>query len=144
MAVYQTREYFFEKYGYLMDNPHVGEELAEKYWKPGNSRTFLELVQDLTGKPFSAAATVKLVNRTVSEALEQGHAMLEREQSLPRASGPVRLGAKIELLLARRTALRLRSWKRYSPIGSGSRLLPLEGLSLFANSLTLALPNPHA
>ncbi len=98
MAVHQTRAYFLEKFGSILDNPKVGEELGEKYWKPGNSKTFLELVQDLTGKPFSAAATVALVNRTLEEAKGQSARMLEKEKSLPRSTRPIELDARIELV----------------------------------------------
>jgi|LauGreDrversion2_3_1035106.scaffolds.fasta_scaffold1238396_1 hypothetical protein len=35
MAVHQTREYFLEKEGYIVDNPMVGATLAKAYWEPG-------------------------------------------------------------------------------------------------------------
>lgn len=35
MAVYQTRAYFTNKFGYLTDNPEIGPLLAEHYWHAG-------------------------------------------------------------------------------------------------------------
>ena len=61
MSVHQTREYFIKKYGRLTDNEHVGKELAEVYWKPGNSENFMDLVLKLTEKPLSADAWVKVL-----------------------------------------------------------------------------------
>jgi len=49
MSVYQTRAFFKSKYGYIVDNPHVGPTLTKAYWECGNSRPFLEIVQELTG-----------------------------------------------------------------------------------------------
>ena len=71
MAVHQTRRFFMDRDGALVDNPAVGRDLAEHYWKPGNSKTFLEMVEDLTGKPFSAEATVQAVNQPLDKALEE-------------------------------------------------------------------------
>ena len=58
MSVHQTREYFLTKFGKITDNEHVGEELREVYWKPGNSESFMDLVRKLTGKPLAADAWV--------------------------------------------------------------------------------------
>lgn len=33
LSVHQTRAYFLRKYGFITDNPEVGRELAEVYWK---------------------------------------------------------------------------------------------------------------
>jgi hypothetical protein len=55
---WQTRDYFKRKYGRLADNPEVGRELTEVYWRPGNGASFLELVEKLTGAPLAADAWV--------------------------------------------------------------------------------------
>lgn len=44
MAVRQTRAHFLKDGGVIVDNPSVGSALREKYWKPGNSVPFLDLV----------------------------------------------------------------------------------------------------
>ena len=98
MAVYQTRDYFLKKYEHIVDNPHIGRDLEEKYWAPGNSRGFLELVKELTGEPFSAAATVRLVNRSHEDVSRATRSALAHEREIPAFTGPVELGAKISLV----------------------------------------------
>jgi Zn-dependent oligopeptidase len=89
MAVHQTRAFFLKRDGYLMDNPKIGPDLAEHYWKPGNSRTFLELVQDLTGKPFSAEAIVADINRELPEVFAEAELAVARENQIPRGTDRV-------------------------------------------------------
>ncbi|GAM56113.1 probable peptidase [Vibrio ishigakensis] len=67
MAVYQTRAYFIEKFGYLTDNPEIGPLLAEHYWKPGNSQSHNETILALTGEGFNAKYLADDCNRTVEE-----------------------------------------------------------------------------
>jgi hypothetical protein len=98
MAVHQTRAFFLSRDGHLVDNPKVGPDLREHYWKPGNSRTLFELVQDLTGKPFSAEAIVEQANRDVADALERADRAVAREKDIPRAAQPIELGARITII----------------------------------------------
>ena len=98
MAVYQTRDYFRTKYGYLTDNPAIGPELREIYWKPGNSRTFLELVEELTGEPFGPRATVALVDRSEQEVIDEVEAMIAKEAAIPVYNGPIDLDATIAIV----------------------------------------------
>jgi Zn-dependent oligopeptidase len=58
MSVHQTRDFFLKKYGSIVDNPSIGRDLTEFYWKSGNSEKFLDLVKNLTGKPLSGDAWV--------------------------------------------------------------------------------------
>jgi len=69
MAVQQTREFFLNKYGSLTDNPNIGPELAEKMWKPGNSEAFLDLVEQLTGKPLTSDDWVTTLCQPIDELL---------------------------------------------------------------------------
>jgi hypothetical protein len=81
MAVHQTRRHFAKRDGFLVDNPAIGRDLAEHYWKPGNARAFPEMIQGLTGQPFGAEATVEMVNKPLAEALA------EADQASARARG---------------------------------------------------------
>ncbi|MEZ8095052.1 M3 family metallopeptidase [Photobacterium swingsii] len=54
MAVFQTRAYFTEKFGYLTDNPEIGPLLAEHYWHAGNSVNHNGTIMRLTGEGFNA------------------------------------------------------------------------------------------
>jgi Zn-dependent oligopeptidase len=98
MAVYQTRDFFRERDGQIMDNPRVGRDLREAYWKPGNSRTFLQFIEALTGKPFSAKATVALVNKSLDEMFAEADVVIEREKILSDDQGPVELAATIRMI----------------------------------------------
>ena len=71
MSVHQTRGYFKEKYGYIVDNPNVGPELKKFYWEYGNSRQFLDLVKDLTGKPLSGDAWVESLRENVDDLVKK-------------------------------------------------------------------------
>jgi Peptidase family M3 len=75
MSVHQTRAYFKNKYGYIVDNPNVGPELTKVYWEPGNSRPFLDLVRDLTGKELSGSDWVASFNESVEDKVAR-----EREE----------------------------------------------------------------
>jgi len=98
MAVFHTRSYFLKKDGHIVDNPEVGRLLTEKYWRPGNSKSFLQLIEELTGNPFSAKATVDLVNRTDDETLEEVDKMIAVERKIPRHAGPPDLEAVINIV----------------------------------------------
>lgn len=78
MAVRQTREYFLNKYGYISDNPNIGPELAEGYWKPGNSESFMSLVEKLTGKPLSADALVAWATRSADDVIAEAKELIAR------------------------------------------------------------------
>ncbi len=98
MAVQQTRVFFSKRDGHLLDNARVGRDLAEHYWKPGNSRTFLSLVESLTGAPFSAASLVEQANRDVRAALDESDRALARERDLAKPTDPIDLGARIAII----------------------------------------------
>lgn len=62
MAVYQTRAYFTERFGYLCDNPKIGPLLTKHYWNPGNSMSHDETIQSLTGEGFNAKYLADVCN----------------------------------------------------------------------------------
>ncbi|WP_394251576.1 M3 family metallopeptidase [Vibrio profundi] len=68
MAVYQTRAYFTEKFGYLTDNPEIGPLLAEHYWNKGNSVNHNGTIEALTGEGFNAKYLADSCNLSVEEA----------------------------------------------------------------------------
>ena len=71
MSVHQTREFFLSKYGYIVDNPEVGPTLRKAYWECGNSKSFLTIVKDLTGKELSGAAWVDHLKESVDEKVKR-------------------------------------------------------------------------
>ena len=69
MNVHQVREFFMERDGYIVDNPKVGPTLSEGYWVHGNSKNFLDLVKDVTGKELSGQAWVNKLKQTTEEVI---------------------------------------------------------------------------
>jgi len=67
MSVHQTREFFKQRDGHIVDNPKVGPTLTKAYWECGNSRPFLELVQELTGKELSGKAWIDALTTNVED-----------------------------------------------------------------------------
>lgn len=98
MAVYQTRAHFRRKYGHLLDNPGIGRDLAETYWRPGNSRTFLDLIREMTGSPFSADALVQHVSRSTDEAVADARAEVEALDRIPESDDPVELDLRLRVI----------------------------------------------
>jgi hypothetical protein len=78
MSVHQTRAHFERKYGSIVDNPAVGRDLAEVYWKPGNSAMFLDLVKELTGAPLTSGAWVASLQRSVEQTCADEKAAYEK------------------------------------------------------------------
>lgn len=98
MGVYQTRDYFLRNDGFIIDNPKVGPELAEKFWRPGNSKNFLEFIESLTGEPFSARATVDLVNKSLDDVRAEARAAIAKLDEIPALEGPIDLDATITVV----------------------------------------------
>ncbi len=107
MAVQQTRNFFLARDGHLVDNPRIGPEICESYWRPGNSRSFDQLVRDLTGEPLAARALAERVNRSADQAVAAARSSIERLESVPERSGPVELGARVRVVHARETIAEL-------------------------------------
>lgn len=70
MSVHQTRKYFLDKYGFIVDNPNVGPTLSSAYWKCGNSLPFLQIVKDLTGSELSGSAWINELKKDVEEVIQ--------------------------------------------------------------------------
>ncbi|HKP95728.1 MAG TPA: M3 family metallopeptidase [Fibrobacteria bacterium] len=98
MAVHQTRRFFLKRDGVLVDNPNIGRDLAEHYWKPGNARTFPDMIQGLTGQPFGAEATVEMVNKPLAEALAEVDQAAARNAAPASVAAPVDLDAVIRIV----------------------------------------------
>jgi hypothetical protein len=107
MAVQQTRAFFRHRDGHLVDNPRIGPDLREHYWKPGNALTFFDFVENLTGAPLTAHALAHEVNRDVAEALAEAVTDLDREPQLARFESGIDLEAKIRVVHGRETIAEL-------------------------------------
>lgn len=101
MAVEQTRVFFRDRDGHLVDNPRLGPDLEEAYWRPGNSRGFRDFIENLTHRPLTAECLARKVNRSSEEALSQARAAVRREPDIPAHTGPIQLDALIRVVHGR-------------------------------------------
>ena len=86
MAVYQTRAYFMEQYGYLTDNPNIGPWLAQHYWNPGNGVSHDATIRSLTGEGFNARYLADQCNLTVDDAWKAQEARIAQLNGRERAA----------------------------------------------------------
>ena len=97
MAVYQTRAYFTDKFGYLTDNPEIGPLLAKHYWHQGNSVNHNGTIESLTGEGFNVKYLADECNFSPEEAWaieEQKIKQLSTRERSPVAD----LNAKISIV----------------------------------------------
>jgi hypothetical protein len=97
LALAQWREYFYKKYGYIVDNPNVGKEMT-KVWKLGAKHTFNEFVKMAMGKPLSADAFLNNVTRSLPQAIAKAKARIARMKSVKSYAKPVRFGATVRMV----------------------------------------------
>lgn len=98
MAVHQTRTFFLARDGHLVDNPRVGPDLAEHYWRMGNEVRFDDTLRSLTGSPLCADALVARCNRTVDQAVAEARAEVEAARGRHAFDGPVALDARVRVV----------------------------------------------
>lgn len=97
MAVYQTRAYFTERFGYLTDNPDIGPLLAEHYWYKGNQVSHDATLRSLTGEGFSASYLAETCNQTTVQAWDNQKAKIHAAKQRSRANIAT-LDAKISIV----------------------------------------------
>ena len=97
LAVAQWREYFYNKYGYIVDNPKVGREMA-KAWALGSNTTFKQCVKIATGKNLSPAAYIKSITMRKEQILARAKQRIARMQKVPEFKGKINLNCTIRLV----------------------------------------------
>jgi len=99
MSVHQTREFFLKEHGYIVDNPVVGPTLTEKYWRPGNSANFLDLVEGLTGAPLTGDAWVRKLEKPFDTVVATEKAEYEAAvKAGPKVTGDLDLNMRIRII----------------------------------------------
>ncbi len=96
LALTQWREYFFKKYGYIVDNKAIAQEMT-KVWKLGGSKTFKEFVKLATGKKLSAEPYVKSATMSVGARLRIAKERIARQMKV-KQDKKIDLNAKIRLV----------------------------------------------
>src|SRR5436853_6378386 len=103
LALEQWREYFYEKYGYIVDNPSVGKEMRE-VWRLGSLKNFGEFVKLATGKQLSADAYIKDATMDADAFIARGKERIARLASGPEWKGPARLTPVGHMVRGKETA----------------------------------------
>lgn len=96
LAVAQWREYFYKKYGHIVDNKKVGEEM-KKVWSLGSSKTFYQFVQVATEKNLSADSFINSVTKNANQTISTGMSRIKKLSAIPKASSKFDLNATVVL-----------------------------------------------
>ncbi len=96
ISLSQWRDYFYKKYGYIVDNPNVGKEMT-KVWKFAASKSYKETVKIATGENLSAKSYINNVTMSLSASLLDAKKKMKRMQKIPIYKNKVDLDAKISL-----------------------------------------------
>jgi oligoendopeptidase F len=94
LGVCQWREYFFKKYGYIVDNPKVGKEIT-KMWSYASLYPTKKLVEMATGKKLSPDAFIRSVTKSKAKVIADAKDRIERLKKVPLYTKPVDLNGKI-------------------------------------------------
>lgn len=97
LAVSQWRDYFYKKYGHIVDNKKVGKEM-EKVWKLGSSMSFPGFVKMATGKKLSPNSFVKSVTKNVSSTIKTAQKRIHNLEKVKPFNKKIELNAKITLV----------------------------------------------
>ncbi len=97
LALCQWRSYFYNKYGYIVDNPKVGKEMT-KVWKLGAAKTFQEFVVLATKKKLSSQSYINNVTLGMDKTLRLAKKRIKRMGSVPRHNKPIQLNAEIQIV----------------------------------------------
>ena len=97
LALSQWRDYFYTKYGYIVDNPKVGQEM-QVVWKLGAAKTFKEFVVLATGKKLSAKSFLTEVTASADRTIRVAKERVKRMESVKLSIKPIDLNAHIHLV----------------------------------------------
>ena len=97
LGLQQWREYFYDKYGYIVDNPKVGKEM-KRVWKYAARYSSNEFIKMATGKKLSPDAYLKYATASIDDILSTAKAKIARLDRIKRYTKPVDLNAHITLM----------------------------------------------
>ena len=100
LALNQWRDYFYKKYGYIVDNPKIGKDMT-KVWKLGSSKTFNEFVVLATGKKLSAEAYLNETTISLNKLIKRGKERVARLEKVKPYIKPINLNASIKMVHGR-------------------------------------------
>ncbi|MDE1974977.1 MAG: hypothetical protein KGI49_00500 [Patescibacteria group bacterium] len=94
LGVSQWREYFYMKYGYIVDNSKVGAEMT-RMWSYASLYPAKKLVKMATGKPLSPEAFIRDVTDSYDTVIKRAEAKIERLKKVPQFKGKIDLDGHI-------------------------------------------------
>jgi Zn-dependent oligopeptidase len=97
IAVSQWREYFFKKYGYIIDNPKVGKEM-KKVWKYGSLYKSNKFIKIATGKSLDPDSYIKDITRTYEKRVLDAKKRISNLNKIPLNNKSIKLNAKISIV----------------------------------------------
>jgi Zn-dependent oligopeptidase len=97
IAVSQWREYFFKKYGYIVDNPKVGKEM-KKVWKYGSLYKSNKLIKIATGKSLDPDSYINDITRTYEKRVLDAKKRILKLEKIPLNNKDIKLNAKISIV----------------------------------------------
>ncbi|MBX2866845.1 hypothetical protein KTR10_02745 [Candidatus Kaiserbacteria bacterium] len=97
LSVAQWREYFYKKYGYIVDNPRVGKEM-KAMWKYGSALPLQECVRRATGKKLTPAAYIKNITLPLEKILNRAKKRIKTLETVPDRKKVVKLNATIKMV----------------------------------------------
>lgn len=97
LGVHQWREYLFKRYGYIVDNPKVGEEMT-KIWSYASLYPAKRLVRMATGKALSPEAFIRDVTGSYDAAVKRAKARIMRLEKVPIFKGKIDLDGRIVMM----------------------------------------------
>ncbi|MGE5541091.1 MAG: M3 family metallopeptidase [Bacillota bacterium] len=101
IALSQWRAYFYKKYGYIVDNPKVGKEMAA-VWKYGARYSYKQFVKLATGKPPSPKALLDDMLMGPEKTITEGRRRVARLAKVKEYTTPVKLNASIRMVHGKR------------------------------------------
>lgn len=97
LALMQWRKYFYEKYGYIVDNPAIGKEMRA-VWILGSLKNFADFVKIATGKELSPEAFLENATMNTEDYIRRGKERVEKLASVPEFTGSVNLNTRIRMV----------------------------------------------
>lgn len=97
LQVQQLRQYFYKKYGYIVDNPNIGKEM-NKVWKLAASRPSNEFIKLVTGKKISPDAYIKSVMATEDDIIATAKKRIALLAKVKEYSKPVDLNGTVVMV----------------------------------------------
>lgn len=102
LALVQWREYFFKKYGHIVDNPNVGKEMT-KMWTYASSETFNDCMKMATGKKLSPQPYLKIVTASVSTTIRTAKKRINDLEKIRPYTKPIDLDVEIKMVHGNKT-----------------------------------------